>query len=385
MGQFVIAQNQMPYYFTASFSEGEGVWSLLSKYEIANSCNIDAFYKINNLEEDDVVYAEKKYKLPVEIYEYNGRSIRSSIGISDWDRAVAIKEFNETILDRGIRQTHYADSKILWVPAHLLDCEVKQRSNQKSQDNTVKAAEKNMQINNLFGSKYAEYEVVDESLKDQVFYIVSGHGGPDPGAMCTDHSSDLCEDEYAYDVCLRLARNLRQHGAIVEMIIQDKNDGIRDEQFLDCDYDETCGSDSKIPRSQKRRLQQRAGRINQLYANYKSKGYSQHKVIVVHVDANRASHRQDVFFYHHKNSKSGKRLAENIYNTFESKYDKHQKGRGYSGSISSRGLYMINYTHPPTVYVELGNIKNHKDQKRLLLNSNRQALANWLFEGLIAN
>ena len=75
----------------------------------------------------------------------------------------------------------------------------------------------------------------------------------------------------------------------------------------------------------------------------------------------------------------------NIHNTIKSKYQKYQKGRGYKGSVSSRGLYLLNYTHPPTVFIELANIQNPADQKRILLKSNRQALANWLFEGLIAN
>lgn len=35
----------------------------------------------------------------------------------------------------------------------------------------------------LFGDKYKDVEITTDELKDQVFYIVPGHGGPDPGAI----------------------------------------------------------------------------------------------------------------------------------------------------------------------------------------------------------
>ncbi|MBK9743821.1 MAG: N-acetylmuramoyl-L-alanine amidase [Saprospiraceae bacterium] len=43
---------------------------------------------------------------------------------------------------------------------------------------------------------------------------------------------------------------------------------------------------------------------------------------------------------------------------------------------------MVRTLTPTMVFVELANIRNLADQERLLINSNRQALANWLFEGL---
>jgi N-acetylmuramoyl-L-alanine amidase len=35
------------------------------------------------------------------------------------------------------------------------------------------------------------------------------------------------------------------------------------------------------------------------------------------------------------------------------------------------------------VYIELGNIKSDKDQKRILNYENRQALAKWIYNGVI--
>jgi len=236
----------------------------------------------------------------------------------------------------------------------------------------------------LFGEKYAQVKLHDKSLKNKVYYVVSGHGGPDPGAMCKDCPQDLCEDEYAYDIALRLARDLMQHGATVHIIIQDKNDGIRDEKYLACDYDETCIGGLAIPRKQKARLVQRSAEINKLYRKHKAAGikYEDQIAIFLHVDSTSPSKKQDVYFYHHKSSKTGKKLVKKIRDTFKKKYDQYQSERGYKGTVNSLGLYVINYTQPTAVFVELANIRNKDDHRRILPHSNRQAVANWLFEGL---
>ena len=384
-----------PYQMTAEVKEGEGLFAFMRRYALNNACNINEFYRLNKLDKNQHLIANREYILPVKIYDYDGRSIRSSIKIDEWERAVKIKEYNEHILKKGARSTHYADSKILWVPYHLMECYTRDEIIEEKKKMSVAEVEepvlneeivvsKSEKINALFGPAYEKYEQVDQSLSDKVYYIVSGHGGPDPGAVCTSCKPKLCEDEYAYDVALRLARNLSQHGAKVEMIIQDKNDGIRDNKYLKCDYDERCNG-NKLPLNNKKRLYQRVEHINTLHKKYKKQGFKEHIVVVIHVDAAGTGSRRDVFFYHHKTSKASKRLANNIHKTFQAKYDKFQKGRGYKGTVRSRGLYMLNYTNPPTVFIELANIQNPADQKRILINSNRQALANWLFEGLIAN
>ncbi len=400
------------YYHKVVAENGDGVYSLLRRYQLVEEyCNIRQFYKLNHLKKDAQLLAGKRYYIPILIYKYNGESIRSTIGNNDWDRAVAIQKYNEDLLSKKIRTSSYRENKLLWVPFNALYCGKKapilasenntspQSQAPKSQVKSTSSErlaetvppkkttpslkqEKRMDVYTIFGSKYANYEIVDQSLKDKVFYIVAGHGGPDPGAVCKTCPSQLCEDEYAYDVSLRLARNLMQHGAKVEIIIQDNNDGIRDEKYFKCDKDEHCGG-KPIPIKQKKRLAQRANRINMLHTKYRNKGYKDHMVICIHVDAAGTSARKDVFFYHHKNSKKGKQTALNIHNTFKRKYDKFQKGRGYKGTVRSRGLYMINHTNPPIVFIELANIQNPNDRQRIIKKSNRQALANWIFEGLI--
>lgn len=108
----------------------------------------------------------------------------------------------------------------------------------------------------LFGKSLAEVKVTGNRLKGACFYVVSGHGGPDPGAIGRIGSVELHEDEYAYDVALRLARNLMEEGAKVYIIIQDAKDGIRDDQYLNNSKRETCMG-APIPLNQVARLRQR--------------------------------------------------------------------------------------------------------------------------------
>ena len=235
----------------------------------------------------------------------------------------------------------------------------------------------------LFGKSLAEVKVTGNRLQGACFYVVSGHGGPDPGAIGRIGSVELHEDEYAYDVALRLARNLMEEGAKVYIIIQDAKDGIRDDQYLNNSKRETCMG-APIPLNQVARLRQRCEKINALYQKDR-KSYTYCRSIFLHVDSRSKSHQTDVFFYHAPKSVNGKRLATTMKNTFESKYDRHQPNRGFSGTVSPRNLYVLANSSPAGVFVELGNIQNTFDQRRFVMSSNRQALAKWMMEGFITD
>ncbi len=235
----------------------------------------------------------------------------------------------------------------------------------------------------IFGPDYAEVSEVSRRLEGSVFYLVAGHGGPDPGAMTTYRGKSISEDEYAYDVTLRLGRNLLSHGAKVYIIVRDPDDGIRDERLLEMDKDEVVYPKKPIPLNQKARLEQRVEVVNRLYAEHRGK---HQRLIVTHVDSRSQGQNIDVFFYHHKKSKSGKKLTEHIHKTFKKKYARYQPGRKYSGTFEDRsGLFMVKNTHPPTAFIEIGNIRNTRDQKRILDPDNRQALAKWICEGVISD
>lgn len=231
----------------------------------------------------------------------------------------------------------------------------------------------------LFGKTQASYQVTSSSLKGATFYLVSGHGGPDPGCIGKYRGKELHEDEYAYDIVLRLGRELLRRGAKVHFIIQDKKDGIRNTAILKNSKRETCMGKA-IPLNQVARLQQRCDAINQLYRKDKS---SYKRAIFVHVDSRSRGKQTDVFFYHSPGSKYGKRLADGLKRTFTAKYDRHQPNRGFRGTVSARNLFVLRKAVPYSVFLELGNIQNARDQQRLVIPDNRQALANWIAEAIV--
>lgn len=241
----------------------------------------------------------------------------------------------------------------------------------------VKPEKKNFEI---FGTRNREITIKSNELNGAVYYLMSGHGGPDPGAIGKLKGHLLCEDEYAYDVTLRLAKNLIERGATIYMIIRDPNDGIRDEQFLNPDKDEVCYPNKEIPLGQLARLKQGTDAVNDLHAANKGKFQ---RLVVIHVDSRSKKENIDVFFYHDKNSNTGKKLATTLKQTFEQKYATHQPNRGYEGTVSDRNLYVTKNSFVPAVFIELGNINHTKDQQRFIIADNRQAVANWLRDGLI--
>jgi N-acetylmuramoyl-L-alanine amidase len=359
---------------SAEPKKGDSIKELLERYDLeANEYYRDVFIRLNKdiLSNDNSLFLSNEYFLPICKFQYNGKSIRSTLGIDDYAKAKEIEFFNERMLALGFQSKHFRYSKELWVPVKYITDFDKNLSDQIGQ-----------QVYDIFGRDHSNVDIIDKALEGHVFYIVSGHGGPDPGAVSTINGESVCEDEYAYDVSLRLARRLLEHSAKVYVIVRDSTDGIRDESILACDKDEYYLGGDSIDVDQVTRLKQRADIVNKLYEENKASAKVQ-KAIMLHVDSRFPDKRIDVFFYHHENSSSGKSTAEEIYDTFLTKYDLNQPGRGYLGSVSSRNLYMLRHTLPVAVYVELGNIQNERDQIRFTKVNNRQALANWLCEALI--
>lgn len=233
----------------------------------------------------------------------------------------------------------------------------------------------------IFGEKYSTVQTKSTDLKGSVFYIVAGHGGPDPGAIGKRDGHTLSEDEYAYDISLRLVRELISHGATAYMITRDDNDGIRDAAYLPNDQEETIWKNQTIPRNTNKKLRQRAKSVNKLYKQNKRR---YQRLIVIHIDSRYKNQRVDIFGYYNSKSSDGKKFTANLINTVEKKYKKYQPNRAFSGVAKSRdNLYMLKYTNPVTSFLELGNIQNPQDQLRFIKHENRQAIAEWLSGGCI--
>jgi N-acetylmuramoyl-L-alanine amidase len=355
-------------WLTFKAKQGDGIKKILSRYHLDHSfCNEEKFLILNNLSPNSNLLLDKTYQLPILTIPFDGKSIRSTLGITAFDKAKEIESYNIKMHQAGLRDKAFQDDKKLWVPYHALNCNVPIPSNEK--------------VFPIFG-KYESTPILSDILKGKIFYIISGHGGPDPGAQGVKNGNTLCEDEYAYDVGLRLCRKLIQEGAMSYMITRDGNDGIRDDEFLQCDKDETVWGGEKIPLGQRERLEQRIEIVKSLFEKNKSIAPNGQFLMEIHVDSRHSDQQVDLFLYHQVDNQISHQTANKIYQTFGEKYRQYRSNGIYKGTLSSRELYSLKNAPMPAVYIELGNLRNTFDQQRFILPENRQALANWLFEGL---
>ena len=374
-------------------SKGQGALALLRSFGVNTKCNLDYFFQVNELDKKKGLSLSRSYKMPVLVYVYNNQSIRTTLGISDRPLAERIQAFNEKMLREGVKEADYRANRILWVPYHYLNCPEQEEDFQAAVNTSggewaaqsPSGKQPLRGIYDIFGPNYARVPRLSNALQGCVFYIVSGHGGPDPGAVGRYGRNSLCEDEYAYDIALRLTRNLLSFGATAYLIIRDLDDGIRSGEVLECDKDEVCWGGEELPINQKERLFQRSTAINELYEKNKKQGVKFQRCISIHVDSNSKRKSTDMFFYHQQGNATSLRMAQVMQRTIKAKYEKYRKGRGYSGTVNSRDLHMLREVIPTTLFIELGNIRNRNDQARLVIEGNRVLISNWLADGLLAD
>ena len=422
--------------------KGDGAYSLLRTYGLLEfPCNLEEFYRLNGLKRNAGLKIGTDYKLPIEILRYNGKSIRTTTNNANYDRALDIQHSNEDLLERGLRKKDFRQDRVLYVPFHIDNCPTPPKVEQSTTVPSAKLPTPNpapdKEIKDLgeiaqseaanasagpassanstthapaaapakpggrptgpapeqvtttdyrtfdiFGEKYAYVPKIDNALAGRIFYIVSGHGGPDPGAGARRSGHRIYEDEYAYDVALRLTRNILAHGGTPYMIVRDE-DGIRDERYLKADKDETVWGGEAIPINQKQRLWQRCDIINSLYEQNLAKGLDDQTMISIHIDSRHRSQRVDLFFYHHENDMNGRAQANKMRAAVQDAYRRTRAGRGYSGTVRARDLHVLRETKPTGVFIELANMANPSDQLRIIEPKNRQLIADWLLEGLL--
>jgi N-acetylmuramoyl-L-alanine amidase len=395
------AQTADTTWLTTKAQAGDYQVALLKRYHLhLYQCNFDQFRRINFLKQNDQLQKGKSYRLPIATVKFNGLSIRNSLKINDLEQAFRIQNFNDQATKSGARNDDFRTSRQLWVPYHELKCPPDGEAAKATDDEervsevtdtytgpaTITGAPRASMGNRefpIFGTKYSKTALIDQKLLGKVFYIVSGHGGIDSGAQGKRGSHTLCEDEYAYDVAIRLARLLVSHGATTYLIVRDPNDGIRDTEYLDCDTDELLWGDKPTADGQKQRLQDRVDVINTFTRSYLTKGLTEQTLIEIHVDSRSKSAKTDVYFYHKPGSVASAQLANRMHQNFLLRYAKVRATRRYSGTVSERGLFMLQETKTPkSIYIELGNIRNPYDQLRLVLPRNRQLLAQWMLEAI---
>lgn len=385
LSSLVLAAQQN--YVTSTAKAGDGVSVLLNRFHLpVNNYNLQLFNEINKgkLDKRGGLFKGKVYQLPIIKLRYKDNSWKDHIKTDDAGTIEKILSYNDKVISGGLKAA-FSVEDIIWVPLFLSHSD-----SDRKEPLTIESANKertvlkkgDVTVEPLFGKSRERLVIKDNRLTEYVFFLKSGHGGPDPGAIGYHNNIELHEDEYGYDVMLRLARNLMEHSATVYIVVQDSADGIRDDKYLKNSTSEILMNGDTIAYNQRERLKQRADLINQLS---KKHDINKQYAIVLHVDSRHTEKRIDIFFYYQENNKNSISMTQSIFDMIKHKYDVNQPGRGYRGSMQTRNLFMLRNLIIPTVYIELGNIQNPKDQIRFLNYNNRQAMANWIRDGILKN
>ena len=77
-------------------------------------------------------------------------------------------------LKKGLREKDYREDNILWVPYDYLFC-----------DAGIKLTTQSTVDFPLLGEKFKTVQIRDKKLEGNIYYIIAGHGGPDPGRWGT--------------------------------------------------------------------------------------------------------------------------------------------------------------------------------------------------------
>lgn len=370
---------------TTVAKKGNGVIDLLKRYNLSpNIKNIEYFQKINSnsFDKNGGLLLGNTYTLPINVVKFDGKTIRSTLNISDYETAKRIENYNIDVENLKLKQGNYKNTKVLWVPFEILVLD----SNKFVSDNISKKPKSKISSQKESKIDYSFFQTkvvpVDKKLKDKVFYIISGHGGPDPGAVAIKDNVELHEHEYAYDVSIRLAKKLVESGADVYMIVQDINDGIREDQILKNGGKEKLINGDDISPVQIERLKQRTDIINE-YSKKKENLLKKQMLVEIHVDSRVTDQRIDIFFYYRRGCIKSEKLNNILQKTIEAKYKKAQPSKVYGGNVTARDLFTLRNTSITASFIELGNIQNPADQIRIMEPNNRQAIANWLYDGIL--
>ncbi|MCX6155559.1 MAG: N-acetylmuramoyl-L-alanine amidase [Candidatus Kapabacteria bacterium] len=412
-------------YVQVKAKAGDAISKLLVKYKLpADDFYSEKFVELNenNLDKNNGLIKGKIYNLPIKILKMSPKGVATTLKTKNKEKVITVEDYNKLLEKIGLKPKGKGLKTELWIPLKQVQVQsepvvteiiapkkksykkeiLTDNSDEKSNEGLIdnenisehksskkqkksKIGKENLPKNGIypiFGKELEKVIPISSALKGNIYYLISGHGGPDPGAIGNRSGHDLWEHEYAYDVILRLGRKIIENGGQVYFIVQDAEDGIRDGQYLIGNGSEKLLNGDSISEVQKIRLRQRTNLINNLVQKNKARAKSQ-QAVEIHLDSRITNERIDIFFYFKQGNDRGESLANTLQKVVKIKYDKNQPGRGYHGTVTTRNLFMLRETSLPFVFIELGNIKNPNDQYRFVDKNNRQAIGNWLCDGLI--
>jgi N-acetylmuramoyl-L-alanine amidase len=195
-------------YLSAKPRRGDGLYLFFQRYAIPYTQQMQKKFRAMNhgkFGKNGVLLLHNSYQLPIHIRTFNGKTIRSSINNNDYNYAKMIEQYNDRMHRLGVKSEDFRKDRILWIPLFKVTETTKLYDNKVADNEPSPVIEKNYDI---FGKDHKKVIIKSNELSGCIYYLVCGHGGPDPGAIGRSGGFELHEDEYAYDVTFEIRQKI---------------------------------------------------------------------------------------------------------------------------------------------------------------------------------
>lgn len=220
-----------------------------------------------------------------------------------------------------------------------------------------------------------------DDLYGTVVVIDPGHGGQDPGSHGRFGKDDVWEDEYTYDVALRIRNLVRREKGVAFLTIEDPNQKIpRDwppSQVFPSDRNELFSLDRSGVRARTVGMRRRLA-----FANAIKRRYPRHRVVFLAIHFDVVGKRTDIAGVQVIAARRNCSLSRALIESFDERMRKERPfqviGKG------ARNLYVLNGGNSiqEKVLIELGNFNNPADVWRIRNPEVRQDYARRIVKAL---
>lgn len=235
------------------------------------------------------------------------------------------------------------------------------------------------------------YKHKSQRLKNWRIVIDPGHGGQDPGAIVSntdgeDRAVHVVEDEYVYDIALRLYKKLKMEGAEVELTVISPNHHIRENLRATITFvheQNEVYNDERANRKNAFSVRPALANINQRVriANQFFKGAKRGHTLFISVHADNSPNRPKgpLVIYHERRGKIDSRSR-----TFAQVMQKTLDHPSLPAQIGGRNLAVLRNNHAHAeVLVEIRNVHDKGEAWALRFHSRREEDADRIFQGVL--